>query len=80
MRRFTVIEARLCFTFSKLFGEMFLIITVHYEEVRLLLLILDMSEEVEFHDCSQCVPGVRLTVTAGGPGPGPVLSVHVICK
>ena len=29
---------------------MFFVITVRYEEVRLLLLLLDMSEEVELHD------------------------------
>ena len=55
MRRFTVIEARLCFTFSKLFGEMFFVITVRDEEVRLLLLLLDMSEEVELHDYTMCL-------------------------
>ena len=43
---------------------MFLIITVCDKEVRLLLLLLDMSKEVEFHHCSvQCVPALRLALT-----------------
>ena len=83
VRRFTVIEARLCFTFSELFGEMF-IITVRYKEVRLLLLILDMFEEIEFHHslCSLYLPWLMWclvwavlcpTAECWGPGvrPGP---------
>ena len=45
---------------------MFLIITVCDKEVRLLLLLLDMSEEVESHHCSAsapCVSALRLAAT-----------------